>query len=314
MSIFRFLAFSFFVILISCRDTPPNVPEIEVPYADFSWNQIALQDTIVFDLTVTASGQIYAFTGLEVYVSESVNDLDFTEIISLRNRDGFIAEPDSNWIVSIQDSSILYTRSPGTVFNEETISGNVITSTVLSGNRMYATSSQGPLFSFDLQSTQLDTLYSEATSDDLSLISIVDDELYIKKGSQIEVMDVNTKEFKPSNLPTSNISKVVSVNETETLLAASVNQKILISNDRGSSWQEIGPEEIPANAVTDLLITDQFLFFASFLGSGVFISQDLGNTWYSLTTNELDWNTYAVEWIPDKGLLAATATGIYLQD
>jgi photosystem II stability/assembly factor-like uncharacterized protein len=104
------------------------------------------------------------------------------------------------------------------------------------------------------------------------------------------------------------------VNNGALLLASTHNQKVLISDNGGSAWVEHGPESIPANPVTDMLITDEDQLYISFLGSGVFVSTDLGESWTSQTNDQLDWNTYSVNYVPDIGLIAATSTGIYLRD
>lgn len=299
--------------LFSCvsEDTTGPDPDSDDLFSEFSWSSIALEDTLVFALHQTESGGLYAFTGLEVFYSASASALDFAEITELRGRSGFLAEPNTEWHVSIDDSTVWYARNPGASYATISLSG-YINSAILENDVLYLNSQGGLISSLNLNTHEITNVLTTGPGIDQRMVSKIGNTLYLRQDAQIRKLDLTTLQFEPSNLPTVNISQIVEL-ESGLLIAATANERLLVSADNGVTWQNNGPTGIVVNPVTDISTADSETLYLSFLGSGVFVSPDSGRNWFSQNNEQLDPNVYSLLTVSETQLLAATSTGIYLR-
>ncbi len=313
ISSFILLGCALFFFACNGNSSSPTDPSDELD-DEGTWKVVAFQDTLLLRYFEDENDNRFAFSGLELFRDEGNGSFEI--IPETINRTGLSFEPESNTLISVQDSSILFSVDAGNSFSTVPVDNFRIASFAYSDNRFIFSDLQKGIYLIENVTSTVGEVSVQLLSEetDSRVISIVGDQLFVKVGFSIQIADLNqeTPSFSATGLPTTTINDI-HANESGKLFAATKRQRLLISDDGGESWIGSYPEPLIVNEITDVLFDSNDRIYISILGGGVFYSDTEGGSWTSLSATNFDWQVYDLELI-DNRLYASTSTGLYEYD
>ncbi len=284
--------------------------DTEPPVDQVLWEEFQYEETPILN-TFSTDENLYSFTGFEIFKT----DLDGSnpeQINALNDRSIFFA--DGNSLFSISDSTILISDNEAASFDTLIIESFAFRSALKEENTMFASSENGMLIKMNLTSQEIDTLYESGSDENIRLISLVDENLFVNVNNSVRlfITDEPTEGFLNPGFQSSSTFEVIEVPGLDVLFAATRFNKVLRSENDGENWSGVFPENLPANPVTDLFLTENGRLYIAINGSGAYYTDDFGDSWSSVTDTVLNTSIYSFTETADDEFLANTESGIFI--